>query len=104
MKNEVLVATVAELPEGTHKVVKVGTREIGIFNVRGKFYAIPNVCFHQNGPLCQGATSGTVQANERTGWKVEWVQEGEIVVCPWHSLEFNVTTGECIAYSNRRLP
>jgi len=104
MKKEIMVATVAELPEGSHKIVQVGSREIGIFNVRGELYAIPNVCFHQNGPLCKGAVSGTVRADEQTSWKLEWVQEGEIVVCPWHSLEFNVTTGECVAYPGRRLP
>lgn len=104
MTEPVLVATVAELPEGTHKVVQVGSREIGIFNVGGKFYALPNVCFHQNGPLCQGSISGTVRADEKSSWELEWVHEGEIVVCPWHSLEFNVTTGECIAYPERRLP
>jgi nitrite reductase (NADH) small subunit len=104
MRSEVLVATVDELPEGTHKVVEVAGKEIGIFNVHGSFYAIPNACFHQNGPLCLGAISGTVRANQETSWKPEWVQEGEIIVCPWHSLEFNVTTGQCIAFSKRKLP
>lgn len=104
MTSEVMVAVVNEVPEGTHRVVKVGDREIGIFNVRGSFYAIPNACFHQNGPLCLGATSGTLVANESTSWKPEWVQEGEIIVCPWHSLEFNVTTGRCLAYANKKLP
>jgi nitrite reductase/ring-hydroxylating ferredoxin subunit len=32
------------------------------------------------------------------------VQDGEIIVCPWHALEFNVTTGQCIAYPNKKLP
>lgn len=104
MTQRIEVATVAELPEGTHKVVQLGVREIGVFNVRGEFYAIPNVCFHQNGPLCRGSISGTIRAEERTDWKLKWVNEGEIVVCPWHSLEFNVTTGECVAYPGRRLP
>jgi nitrite reductase (NADH) small subunit len=104
MTQHIEVATVAELPAGTHKVVQVGPREIGIFNVRGEFYAIPNVCFHQNGPLCRGSISGTVRADENSGWKLEWTHEGEIVICPWHSLEFNVTTGECVAYPARRLP
>jgi nitrite reductase/ring-hydroxylating ferredoxin subunit len=32
-----------------------------------------------------------------TGWRHEWVRDGEIVTCPWHGLEFDVTTGRCLA-------
>ena len=60
------VAKVADVPEGEHIVVEVRGREIGLFNVRGRYYALPNVCFHQNGPLCRGATSGTVVANAQS--------------------------------------
>ena len=102
--SEHVVAQVADVPEGTSIVVTVGTREIGIFNVRGKFYALPNNCFHQNGPVCQGALTGAVTAGPESGWKKVLSQEGEIVVCPWHALEFNVTTGQCIAFANKRLP
>ena len=104
MKKELLVATVDELPEGSHKVVTVAGREMGIFNIHGEFYAIPNSCIHQNGPLCLGATSGTVIANVESEWKPVWTHEGEVVVCPWHSLEFNVITGRCLAYPNKKLP
>lgn len=99
-----VVARVADVPEGTHIVVTVGSREIGIFNVRGNFYALPNNCFHQNGPVCLGTVTGAVMAGPETGWKKVISQDGEIVVCPWHALEFNVTTGQCIAYANKRLP
>ena len=103
MSNHV-AAAVADVPEGTHVVVKVGTREIGIFNVRGNFYALPNNCFHQNGPVCLGVVTGAVTAGPETGWKRVVSQDGEIVVCPWHALEFNVTTGQCIALAGKRLP
>lgn len=98
------VADVADVAEGEHIVVEVRGREIGLFNVGGRYYALPNVCFHQQGPLCRGAVSGTVVANAETGWKRVWTHEGAIIVCPWHSLEFDVTTGQCLAYPNRRLP
>jgi 3-phenylpropionate/trans-cinnamate dioxygenase ferredoxin subunit len=104
MSEDLTIATVNELPQGTHKVVNVGGKEMGIFNVNGKFFAVPNTCFHQNGPLCLGAVSGTLIADESTSWKPEWTQEGEVIVCPWHSLEFNVTSGQCIAYPQRKLP
>jgi len=28
------------------------------------------------------------------------VNEGEIVACPWHGLEYHVPTGRCLAYPN----
>ncbi len=104
MKTEHVVGEVTDLPEGKHMVVEVRGRQIGVYNVRGRFHAIPNNCFHQNGPLCLGAVSGTVVANEETGWKRIWQHDGEIAVCPWHGLEFNVTTGACLAYPDRRIP
>ncbi len=98
------VVPLAELPEGAHTVVEVAGREIGVFNVRGSYYALPNVCVHQNGPLCRGAVSGTVVASAETAWKHTWAHEGEIVICPWHFLEYNITTGECVNFPGRGLP
>jgi nitrite reductase/ring-hydroxylating ferredoxin subunit len=31
------------------------------------------------------------------------VQEGEILVCPWHALEYDLTTGRCLAYPRVKL-
>lgn len=100
-KTKHVVGSVADFPEGTHRVVKVGRREIGIFNVGGEFHGLPNLCPHQTGPLCEGKPPlGTLASGKETGWKFEWVHDGEIVACPWHGLEYNVTTGQCIAYPN----
>lgn len=102
--SEVLAARAQDIPEGAHRVVTVRGREIGLFNVRGRYYALPNNCFHQNGPVCLGVVTGAVIARAETGWRKEYTQDGEIVVCPWHALEFNVTTGQCLAFPKRRLP
>ena len=104
MSQPYVVAKVADVPEGEHLVVEVRGRSIGVFNVHGRYYALPNACFHQNGPLCQGAVSGTVIATAATGWQRAWQHEGEIIVCPWHALEFDITTGQCLAYPKRKLP
>ena len=69
MKEEYVVGKVDDIPDGEHVVVEVRGRELGIFNVRGQYYALPNACFHQNGPVCRGAVSGTVISNADTGWK-----------------------------------
>ncbi len=100
---EHVVATVQQVPEGTQIIVTVRGREIGIFNVHGNYYALPNNCFHQNGPVCLGLVSGTVSASAATGWRKQWGREGEIVVCPWHNLEFDVTNGQCLAFPDKRL-
>ena len=103
-REEQVVGDVSDFPEGTHKVVNVGRREIGVFNINGKFYGLPNVCPHQTGPLCEGKPAlGTLVANAEGDWKFEWVHDGEIVACPWHGLEYHVPTGGCIAYPNVNL-
>ena len=104
MTQEYVVANVDDLLEGRHIIVEVQGREIGLFNVRGQYYALPNACFHQNGPLCRGATSGTVIASASTNWRRTWALDGEVVICPWHSLEYDVKTGQCLAYPGRKLP
>ena len=100
---EYVIGKVDELPVGSKRVVTVAGVEIGVFNVRGQYYALPNHCFHQGGPLCEGNVGGTVMATEDSDWKVRWVQDGEIVVCPWHGMEFNITTGRCLARRRARL-
>lgn len=103
MSVEYVVARVGDLPEGSHKIVEAGGRKLGLFNVRGRYYAISNACIHQNGPLCLGAVSGTVASSAETGWERAWVRQGEIIVCPWHSMEFDITTGRSVAHPKRRV-
>ncbi|MBA2692412.1 MAG: Rieske (2Fe-2S) protein [Rubrobacter sp.] len=100
-KTEHAIGKVADFPEGEGRVVRVGRREIGVFNVGGKLYGLPNLCPHQTGPLCEGKPPlGTLASRKEADWKFEWVHDGEIVVCPWHGLEYNVTDGQCIAHPN----
>jgi nitrite reductase/ring-hydroxylating ferredoxin subunit len=98
-----VVAPVADFPPGTHRVVTVGKRHIGVFNVAGQYYALPNLCPHQLGPLCRGKVSGTLTASAETAWKLAWINEGEIVTCPWHALEYHIPTGQCLAHPEIRL-
>lgn len=104
MATEYVVANTRDLPVGAHILVEIGGREFGVFNVKGEYYALANACFHQNGPLCGGAVTGTTICDEGTNWKTAWDLDGEVIVCPWHSLEFHIPTGRCLAYPNRRVP
>lgn len=98
------VGEVSDFPVDSHKVVKVGGRQIGIFNIDGEFYGLPNVCPHQTGPLCEGKfLTGTLISNSETNWTPEWIHDGEIMICPWHGLEYHVPTGQCIAFPNIRV-
>jgi nitrite reductase (NADH) small subunit len=93
-----VVGTVADFPEGTHTVVSVDGREVGIFNIGGKLYGLLNRCAHQGGPLCEARrTTGTLVA-EAPDFLPRWEHEGEIVACPWHGLEYHVPTGRCLAF------
>jgi nitrite reductase/ring-hydroxylating ferredoxin subunit len=103
IKQEIVVAEASEFPPGTHRLIEIGKRKIGIFNVGGKFYGLPNLCPHQLGPLCTGKVSGTMDANQESNFRLEWVMEGEVVTCPWHGLEYHIPTGQCLAYKEIRL-
>jgi nitrite reductase (NADH) small subunit len=105
---EVVVGRLADFPDGTHKVVEAAGRQIGVFNIAGRFYGLPNLCPHQTGPLCEGRTlTGTLAADRDSGWSPRWVMQGEVIACPWHGLEYHVPTGRCLAYPEitlRRYP
>jgi nitrite reductase/ring-hydroxylating ferredoxin subunit len=86
-----VVATTAELPPGERLIVELDGRSVGVFNVDGRYYALRNACPHAGAPLCEGTLSGLVTSTVPGSY--EYVREGEILRCPWHGWEFDVTTG-----------
>lgn len=88
------ICRVSELPPGERKIVEAGNRTIGVFNVKGAFHAIRNQCPHQNAPLCKGIVTGTTLPSQPGEYI--WAKEGEIIRCPWHGWEFDITTGRSI--------
>jgi nitrite reductase (NADH) small subunit len=100
---EHVVGTVEDFPAGTHRVVRVGRIEVGVFNVGGALYALPNVCPHQFGPLCEGTVNGTTACSAATNWQFAWVRDGEIVTCPWHGIEFDIATGRSLSSPRLRV-
>ena len=93
------VGAVEEVGPRQTKIVELGKRSIGIFNVKGQYYAMNNVCPHAGAPLCKGFVTGTPVSE--TPYAVTWEREGEIVRCPWHSWEFDIATGRAIAGPRR---
>jgi nitrite reductase (NADH) small subunit len=68
------VAAVSEIPDGEMKIVCDGM--VVVANAAGGLHAFGNVCPHAGGPLGEGFL------------------EGLTVECPWHSGQWDVTTGK----------
>ena len=73
------IAPASELPNGERLFVELGDKPIVIFNIAGQFFAIGDICTHDDGPLGDG------------------VIEGRNIICPRHGAEFDVQTGMAMA-------
>jgi nitrite reductase (NADH) small subunit len=93
------VATAAEIPPGSRKIVQVEGRSIGIFNIDGDFVTILNVCPHELAPVCLGRVGGTTLPSPPG--ELIWGREGEILACPWHGWEFDLRAGRALADKRR---
>jgi len=71
--------------------VTVAGRSIGVFNIGGQFYALRNRCPHQGAPLCRGKVKGTTIPGKP--YEYVYGRDQEIIQCPWHGWEFEITTG-----------
>jgi nitrite reductase (NADH) small subunit len=69
------VARCDSIPPREGRAALVGDREIAIFNLGDRFFAMDNRCPHQSGPLCDGIVAG------------------DAVVCPLHAWKVNLETG-----------
>jgi nitrite reductase/ring-hydroxylating ferredoxin subunit len=87
-----VVARADEIPPGSRKLVQVGGRSIGVFNIGGRYYALRNRCPHQGGPLCEGFVVAGLSA-DRPG-EYDHRSDAAFLRCPWHGWEFDVRTGK----------
>ena len=72
------IAPASELPNGERLFVEVEGRAIVILSIAGQFFAIDDICTHDDGPLGDGDI------------------EGYNIVCPRHGGEFDVRTGKAV--------
>ncbi|MEW6718026.1 MAG: non-heme iron oxygenase ferredoxin subunit [Chloroflexota bacterium] len=75
----ILVCPVDELKNNERLYIDVDGLSMLIFNIGGNFYALADVCSHDDGPLGDG---------ELQSWNV---------VCPRHGARFDVRTGEALS-------
>jgi 3-phenylpropionate/trans-cinnamate dioxygenase ferredoxin subunit len=75
----VQVVEAAEVNPGERILIEIDGEPIAVFNVDGKFYAIGDVCTHDDGPLGDGEL------------------DGYQVICPRHGARFDVRTGKAMA-------
>ena len=71
----VTVASTYEIPPGVMRKVSLADKDVVLANVDGNYYAIGNVCTHEEGPLDEGILD-----------KYE-------IECPWHDSRFDLRTG-----------
>lgn len=69
------VARVEEIPEGEARVVEVDGDGIALCRVAGEFFAIEDLCTHDEGPLGEGTL------------------DGHCIECPRHGARFDIRTG-----------
>jgi 3-phenylpropionate/trans-cinnamate dioxygenase ferredoxin subunit len=72
------IAPVSDLPNGERLFVEVEGKSLVIFNIAGQFYAIGDICSHDDGPVGEGDL------------------EGYNIVCPRHGGEFDIRTGQAV--------
>lgn len=72
------VADVSEIPPGSRVTYDFEEESVIVFNVDGKYYAVADLCTHDDGPLDDGPL---------TGYQVE---------CPRHGARFDIRTGQAL--------
>lgn len=76
MERRVQVAQVDELEPGSMMMVEVDGKPVLLANVDGEFYAVSDLCTHEEYNLSEGSL------------------EGNEVECPGHSAFFDLKTGD----------
>lgn len=104
----VVAGRVEEIPPGERVLIVPfrGRAGIGVFNVDGAYHALRNLCPHKLGPLCVGRVSGRPEASappSAYAGEPAIARDGEIIRCPWHLWEFDLTTGQCLVDPQMRV-
>ena len=72
------VAGTSEIGPGQRLLLDVGELSLAVFNIAGTYFAIADICSHDDGPLGEGEV------------------EGEAIECPRHGGRFDLRNGKAI--------
>ena len=72
------IAKVTDIPPGERIFLEVDKAQIVVLNIGGYFYAVGDVCTHDDGPLGDGDV------------------EGFEIICPRHGAHFDVRNGKAV--------
>lgn len=76
----ITVATTGDLPNGARRIVEIDGQPVAVFNIAGQYFAIADVCSHDDGPVAEG---------ELGEYEIE---------CPRHGARFDVRTGKVLSF------
>lgn len=74
----VSIANVNELDDEGRLLLEIDGQPIVVFRITDKYFAIADVCSHDDGPLAEGDV------------------EGHEVICPRHGAHFDLETGKAL--------
>lgn len=72
------VAHEDDLPNGERLLLDIGGEAIAVFNIAGRYFAIADLCSHDDGPLAQGEVQDTQ------------------IECPRHGALFDLENGKAL--------
>ena len=75
----VFVAKTSEIAPGTGRLFEIEKHKVALFNLDGEFYAIDDLCTHEEASLSSG------------------VVKDEAIECPKHGALFSIKTGAVLA-------
>ena len=74
------IAAVDDLPNGERLFIEIDGDPLVVFNIAGAYFAIADLCSHDDGPLGDGEIEGEYE-----------------ISCPRHGAHFDIRTGKALS-------
>lgn len=72
--------------------IEIDHHAIVLVRQKDTVYALRDICPHQGARLSAGKVSGT-PLSRLPGDPIKYSKQGQIIVCPWHGWEYDLTSG-----------
>ncbi|WP_018872882.1 non-heme iron oxygenase ferredoxin subunit [Thioalkalivibrio sp. ALJ16] len=74
------VVPVGDIEDGDHRLVEAADTEVAVFNLGGEYFAVENLCTHEDVPIADGE-----------------IDADDCITCPIHDAQFCLRTGAVMA-------